>query len=635
METFKKFVDNARIFGFKGKLPLVREIIDEQTIKNYENLFYSLNILYEDIDSLENQNSNNNILKSKNKKLTPLNAHELQLYKKYFESEGDSNISSFNENQQLLELSLDELNNDNYLIDLELENLEQEIALNEKLLSNEKEDNDLLNKRKSNINTHNPEFFSHKVTNFKKDNIDTIKKETMLLNKSLSNIVTELDLNIKKSPLQQNTQSYIVNYRKINDTQFDDTIKLLIDIIYQFEYDYDKIERKIKLENNDKEKNKNDIMDIYMKEIIKTEEQMKKVMNTEIELNKNNFLSFIQKSKIIYENNLLKEFLKNPKSLDEYYNKYIESKKKNKIDMSSSAITVDLSKKIKQIFFFEENEIFNKYIKIKNGYYQKILDKYLSSKFQDQITFIENFEKYEKILNSIYPYIIDDEKVTQLIYDIICDVTDIYSNYQSKIGMKQGFLRQKYSKIIEPINKITIDERDDVLLNLAIEYLKEDKEKDENYNKISYNNKVKSKNKSNNYHIYEIKKIIDKLIYLFKNIKSNKLDNVIDKIYSDVLNHLKEFISFIKIFLNNQDYLIEVKKFNRQYQEYKENTKFILFEFNQNIDKIILKKNTKSKSNLAILSIYDALFLYFFHRDIYNKEFPNNAFIFKENIQNK
>ena len=635
METFKKFVDNARIFGFKGKLPLVREIIDEQTIKNYENLFYSLNILYEDIDSLENQNSNTNILKSKNKKLTPLNAHELQLYKKYFESEGDSNISSFNENQQLLELSLDELNNDNYLIDLELENLEQEIALNEKLLSNEKEDNDLLNKRKTNINTHNPEFCSHKVTNFKKDNIDTIKKETMLLNKSLSNIVTELDLNIKKSPLQQNTQSYIVNYRKINDTQFDDTIKLLIDIIYQFEYDYDKIERKIKLENNDKEKNKNDIMDIYMKEIIKTEERMKKVMNTEIELNKNNFLSFIQKSKIIYENNLLKEFLKNPKSLDEYYNKYIESKKKNKIDMSSSAITVDLSKKIKQIFFFEENEIFNKYIKIKNGYYQKILDKYLSSKFQDQITFIENFEKYEKILNSIYPYIIDDEKVTQLIYDIICDVTDIYSNYQSKIGMKQGFLRQKYSKIIEPINKITIDERDDVLLNLAIEYLKEDKEKDENYNKISYNNKVKSKNKSNNYHIYEIKKIIDKLIYLFKNIKSNKLDNVIDKIYSDVLNHLKEFISFIKIFLNNQDYLIEVKKFNRQYQEYKENTKFILFEFNQNIDKIILKKNTKSKSNLAILSIYDALFLYFFHRDIYNKEFPNNAFIFKENIQNK
>ena len=456
METFKKFVDNARIYGFKGKLPLVREIIDEQTIKNYENLFYSLNILYEDIDSLENQNSNNNILKSKNKKLTPLNAHELQLYKKYFESEGDSNISSFNENQQLLELSLDELNNDNYLIDLELENLEQEIALNEKLLSNEKEDNDLLNKRKTNINTHNPEFFSHKVTNFKKDNIYTIKKETMLLNKSLSNIVTELDLNIKKSPLQQNTQSYIVNYRKINDTQFDDTIKLLIDIIYQFEYDYDKIERKIKLENNDKEENKNDIMNIYMKEIIKTEEQMKKVMNTEIELNKNNFLSFIQKSKIIYENNLLKEFLKNPKSLDEYYNKYIESKKKNKIDMSSSAITVDLSKKIKQIFFFEENEIFNKYIKIKNGYYQKILDKYLSSKFQDQITFIENFEKYEKILNSIYPYIIDDEKVTQLIYDIICDVTDIYSNYQSKIGMKQGFLRQKYSKIIEPINKIIL-----------------------------------------------------------------------------------------------------------------------------------------------------------------------------------
>ena len=634
METFKKFVDNARIFGFKGKLPLVREIIDEQTIKNYENLFYSLNILYEDIDSLENQNSNNNILKSKNKKLTPLNAHELQLYKKYYESEGDSNISSFNENQQLLELSLDELNNDNYLIDLELENLEQEIALNEKLLSNEKEDNDLLNKRKTNINTHNPEFFSHKVTNFKKDNIDTIKKETMLLNKSLSNIVTELDLNIKKSPLQQNTQSYIVNYRKINDTQFEDTIKLLVDIIYQFEYDYDKIERKIKLENNDKEENKNDIMNIYMKEIIKTEEQMKKVMNTEIELNKNNFLYFIQKSKIIYENNLIKEYLKNPKCLEEYYNKYIESKKnnKNKYDMTSSAITVELSKNIKKIFTYEENEIFNKFIKIKNTYYQKILDKYLSLKFKDQIVFIENLDKYEKILNSIYPYIIDDENITQLIYDTICDITEIYNSFQTKIGIKQGFLRQKYSKIVEPINKITIDERDDVLLKLAKEYLDKNQE-EENYLKKNSSNKIKS----NDYHIYEIKKIIDKLVYIFKNLKSKKQSDIIDKIYSDIINNLKDYISFMKVFLNNQDYLIDVKKLNNQYKNYRENTKFILYEFNQNIDKLILKKNVKSKSNLAIISIYDALFLYFFHRDVYNKEFPNDKFIFNQNqnLKNK
>ena len=631
METFKKFVDNARIFGFKGKLPLVREILDEQTTKNYENLFYSLNILYEEIDSLGEQNSNNNILKPKNKKLSPLNSNELQICQKYFESDNDSNISSFNENQQLLELSLDEINNDSYLLDLEIENLEQEIALNEKLLSNEKADNDLLLKRQNNINTHNPEFFSHKITNFKKDNIDTIKKETMLLNKSLSNIVTEFDLNIKKSPLQQNTQSYIVNHRKINDTQFEEAMKLLIDIIYKFEHDYDKIQRKIKIENN--ENDRDDIMNLYMKEIIKTEEQMKKVMNTEIELNKNNFLSFIQKSKIIYENNLLKEYLKNPKCLDEYYNKYVESKKKNKIDMSSSAITVDLSKKIKQIFIFEENEIFNKFIKIRNGYYQKILDKYLSLKFQDQITFIENLEKYEKILNSIYPYIIDDEYITQIIYDTICDVTEIYSTYQTKIGVKQGFLRQKYSRIIEPINKITIDERDDVLLKLAIEYLKENKEEYLNYNKKNLVSKNKAK--SHDYHIYEIKKIIDKLIYMFKNIKSNKLTDVIDKIYLDVINNLKDYISFMKVFLNNQDYLIEVKKYNKQYKDFKENTKFILHEFNQNIDKIILKKNIKSKSNLAILSIYDALFLYFFHREIYNKEFPhNNNLIFNEKFKN-
>ena len=627
METFKKFVDNTRILGFKGKLPLVREIIDEQTSKNYENLFYSLNILSEEIDTLEEQNSNNNILKY-NKKHTQLNSNELQIYKKYFESEDDTNISSFNENQQLLELSLDEINNDNYLLDLEIENLEQEIALNEQLLSNEKEDNTLLEKRQKSIPNHNPEFFDHKITNFKKENIDTIKQETILLNKSLRNIVTELDLNIKKSPLQKNTPSYIVNYRKINDTQFDDCIKLLIDIIYQFEHAYDKIQRKIKLEKNENNDNKDDIMNIYMKEIIKTEEQMKKVMNTEIELNKNNFLYFIQKSKIIYENNLIKEYLKNPKCLEEYYNKYIESKKnnKNKYDMTSSAITVELSKNIKKIFTYEENEIFNKFIKIKNTYYQKILDKYLSLKFKDQIVFIENLEKYEKILNSIYPYIIDDENITQLIYDTICDITEIYNKFQTKIGIKQGFLRQKYSKIVEPINKITIDERDDVLLKLAKEYLDNNQE-EENYLKKNSSNKIKS----NDYHIYEIKKIIDKLVYIFKNLKSKKQSDIIDKIYSDIINNLKDYISFMKVFLNNQDYLIDVKKLNNQYKNYKENTKFILYEFNQNIDKIILKKNVKSKSNLAIISIYDALFLYFFHRDVYNKEFPNDAFIFNQN----
>jgi hypothetical protein len=371
-----------------------------------------------------------------------------------------------------------------------------------------------------------------------------------------------------------------------------------------------------------------------MKEIIKTEEQMKKVMNTEIELNKNNFLYLLQKSKIIYRNNLIKEYLKNPKCLDEYYFKYIESKKKNKNDMSSSAITVELSKKIKQIFTFEENELFNKFMKIKNNYYRKILDNYLSLKFQDQIIFIENLEKYEKILNSIYPYIIDDENITQLIYDTICDVTEIYNSFQTKIGVKQGFLRQKYSKIVEPINKITIDERDDVLLKLAMEYLENNKE-EENYQKKYSSNKNKNKAliQSNDYHIYEIKKIIDKLIYIFKNLKSKKPSDIIDKIYSDVINNLKDYISFMKVFLNNQDYLIDVKKLNNQYKNYRENTKFILYEFNQNIDKIILKKNVKSKSNLAIISIYDALFLYFFHRDVYDKEFPNNTFIFNQNLK--
>ena len=635
MEVFKKFVDNNRIFGYKGKLPLIRDIIDEHTSKKFENLFISLNNLYEEINTLDNQRRDNDIFKGK-KKFSPLNQNELQIYQKYFGNiEENTNISEFDENQQLLEIALDEINNDNYLLDLEIEKMEEEIALNEQLLANEVTDNDLLKKKKKNINNYNSEFFEHKIENYKKDNIDIIKQDTLILNKSLNNIGTELDLNIKKSPLIKEKQNptFIVGYRKINDSQFDDSIKLLIDCIYQFEYNYDKIQRKIKVEKEENSNNiNNDIFSKYMKEINLTEEQMKKVMKAEIELNKNDILTFIQKCKIIYENNLLKEYLENPNCLFDYYKKYILDNKKNKNDMSSSAITVNLSKKIKQVFDLEEIDIYNKYIQIKNSYIQKILDKYLSLKFQDQITFIQNMDKYEKILNSIYPYIIDDEKITQLIYDSICEVTEIYSVFQSKIGVKQNFLRQKYSKIVEPINKITIDERDNVLLNLAIEYFKEN----DNEEEIGKYNKTKNKAKAlvgNNYHIYEIKKTIDKLSNMFKNLKTNKLNEIIDKIYFEIISNFKEITSFMKVILNNQDHLIGIKKLNKEFKDYQENTKFIIYDFNFNIDKILVKKDISLKSNLSVLSIYDALFLYLFHRDVYNREFGKDNFIFNSKFK--
>ena len=630
MENFKKFVDNNRIFGYKGKLPLIRDIIDEHTSKKFESLFISLNNLYEEINTLDSQRKDNDIFKGK-KKFSPLNQNELKIYQKYFgNSEENSNISEFNENQQLLEISLDEINNDNYLLDLEIEKMEEEIALNEQLLANEISDNELLEKKKKNINNYNSEFFEHKSENYKKDNIDIIKKETLILNKSINNIGTELDLNIKKSALIKEDQNptFIVGYRKINDIQFDDAVKLLIDCIYQFEFNYDKIQRKIKVEKEENSNNiNNDIFYKYMKEINMTEGQMKKVMKAEIELNKNDILNFIQKCKIIYENNLLKEYLQNPNCLYDYYKKYILDNKKNKNDMSSSAITVNLSKKIKQIFNLEEIDIYNKYTQIKNNYIQKILDKYLSLKFQEQITFIENMDKYEKILNSIYPYIIDDEKITQLIYDSICEVTEIYSVFQSKIGVKQNFLRQKYSKIIDPINKITIDERDNVLLNLAMEYFKEN----ENEEEIRKYNKNKAKPKGlvdKNYHIYEIKKIIDKLSSMFKNLKTNKLSEIIDKIYFEIISNFKEITSFMKVILNNQDNLIDVKKLNKEFKEYEDITRHMIYDFNENIDEILVKKDIFYKSNLAVLSIYDALFLYLFHRDVYNREFGKNTFIF-------
>ena len=122
---------------------------------------------------------------------------------------------------------------------------------------------------------------------------------------------------------------------------------------------------------------------------------------------------------------------------------------------------------------------------------------------------------------------------------------------------------------------------------------------------------------------------------MFKNLKSNQLNEIIDKIYLEIISNFKEIIPLMKVFLNNQDFLKEVKKLNKEFKDYKDITKYIIYEFNDNIDKIILKKDLMSKSNLAVLSIYDALFLYFFHRDVYNREFGNIHFLFNSKFKNK
>ena len=622
MEQFKYFVDNTRLLGYKGKLPLLRDMIDENTAKKYENLFYGLNILYEDLNALENQKIDNDLNKGK-KKYTPLTKNELEIYNKYFTNDyqdneteyrniNNNNISEFNENSQLLEIALDEINNDNYLLDLEEEKLKEEINLNEQLLSNELEEYNLLSKKNEikNNNNNMKGFYEYKINNYKTENIDKIKQETVLLNKTLSNIITELDLNIKKSNLLKENSTYIIGYRKINDTQFDETTKLLINNIYQFEANYDTIKRKIKMESVVGNKN-NDIFKKYMEEINKTEQQMLKVMRTEFELVKNDILIDMRKNKILYQNNILKEFISNSDSLDNYIQKYSKE-----MDTRPKLVKMNLNEKIKEVFEVQDTNVYNKYINIKNNYIQKILDKYLNVKFNDQINFIKCLEKYEKILNAMYPYIINDEKVIQLIYDSICEITEIYAGYQLKIGMKQSILRQKYSKIVEPINKITVDERDVVLLKLGDEILKEEN--------LSKNDKKSVK-------IYEIQKVIDKLIFLFSHLKSSRYNKIIDSIYIDLTTHFKEFTEFLNIFLNKQDYLSEVRKYNREFKKYKGKLSNLIYVFNANIDKIIVKKNTKSKSNLAFISIYDALFLYFFHRDLYNKEIGKDNFVFNLN----
>ena len=39
---------------------------------------------------------------------------------------------------------------------------------------------------------------------------------------------------------------------------------------------------------------------------------------------------------------------------------------------------------------------------------------------------------------------------------------------------------------------------------------------------------------------------------MFKNLKTNKLNEVVDKVYSELINNFEEITYYMKIFLNNR-----------------------------------------------------------------------------------
>ena len=94
--------------------------------------------------------------------------------------------------------------------------------------------------------------------------------------------------------------------------------------------------------------------------------------------------------------------------------------------------------------------------------------------------------------------------MTQEIYDQISEIIEIYTKNQNKISIQQAKLRKMYNESESPINKITIDDRDFVLLDIGRMMIKENKR----------NTKVK---------IYELKEVIANALNFLQLSNDNKV----------------------------------------------------------------------------------------------------------------
>ena len=551
MKALNDLISEAKLSGYKDKINLNQM---KDNYEQYQNLFLSMSEVMNDI----NNDSEGSI---------PLTKSEIDIY--HSQIEQNEIFESLCNDKNILYLSEEMLNQEIEELTSEIEKIDKETIRMSSLCKNEQEENEKLQREMNSISNTEQKFLSEQLCKLKEDFLSKINNKCKALNKSIVSIISELDYNIKRCN-SSSIQKFIIGYRKMNNEKFDTIFNKLVELLNEYLQWFNS---EISSSLNSKE----NLVDVNALAFLY--EKIAKISNAEVELKKNILLKRIKLSKEQYKNKIINDYIVDNTILN----------KENETVISS----YDLEKLIERSFDNEKEKIKYKYTNIKNKYNYEIYNNLLLKNKQSEITFIENFTKLENVINSIYPYLLCDLNVTQEIYDQISEIIEIYTKNQNKISIQQAKLRKMYNESESPINKITIDDRDFVLLDIGRMMIKENKR----------NTKVK---------IYELKEVIANALNFLQLSNDNK---VLKQFFEEVFDNSQLQMKMLNEMNKKESIIPKVKKYKNCLVDYEEEFSEIINEFNTKINSVHIQGKNKN-----YISLYQAVFLYLFHKDIYKKE---------------
>ena len=551
MKALNDLISEAKLSGYKDKINLNQM---KDNYEQYQNLFLSMSEVMNDI----NNDSEGSI---------PLTKSEIDIY--HSQIEQNEIFESLCNDKNILYLSEEMLNQEIEELTSEIEKIDKETIRMSSLCKNEQEENEKLQREMNSISNTEQKFLSEQLCKLKEDFLSKINNKCKALNKSIVSIISELDYNIKRCN-SSSIQKFIIGYRKMNNEKFDTIFNKLVQLLNEYLQWFNS---EISSSLNSKE----NLVDVNALAFLY--EKIAKISNAEVELKKNILLKRIKLSKEQYKNKIINDYIVDNTILN----------KENETVISS----YDLEKLIERSFDNEKEKIKYKYTNIKNKYNYEIYNNLLLKNKQSEITFIENFTKLENIINSIYPYLLCDLNVTQEIYDQISEIIEIYTKNQNKISIQRAKLRKMYNESESPINKITIDDRDFVLLDIGRMMIKENKR----------NTKVK---------IYELKEVIANALNFLQLSNDNK---VLKQFFEEVFDNSQLQMKMLNEMNKKESIIPKVKKYKNCLVDYEEEGIEIIKEFDTKIKSVHMQGKNKN-----YISLYQAVFLYLFHKDIYKKE---------------
>ena len=569
MKAFNDLLSQAKLAGYKPNMNSKANISNEY--QNYEQVFLSL---YEALSYMNNDTLNT----------IPLTAKEMQTFKN--EIQNNSDFSSFCLNENVLALQNEILQCEINDIDNEINEIDNEIALYTKYVQDEQIENEKLNKQVHSLNTNEESYLNEQLKLFNENVLQEVQMKIKNLNKSIMSIISELDFNVKKVKNTSMKHS-VIGYRKINNEIIDNILSTLTQILNEYKTQFDGIMHNTSLNTNDNDPS-NNVIDINKINYINN--KLTSVATADIELKKNMLLKQIQLSKEKYKRSIINEYINNPSTFI--------SQSQSSLSSSQLISAYDIEQLIQKHFDSISNEIKFKYTNIKNKYTHDIYSNILLKTKQTEMNFIYNMNQLELIINSLYPYLLCDLNATQDIYDHIVSVIEIYAHFHEEISLKQMQLRKKYADTTTLKSKITVDERDDVMLYLASCICN---------NESNCNKKVK---------IYEIKHV---LTAVRKFICEYKGKDVVKALLNDVVAFSNKTFSLMGEIVKgiyDGDIMKSINVYKKGLLMYQREVNDNIKMFNECISGVLIKG-----SNGKVFTIYDVLFLWLFNKKIYVKEF--------------